>query len=245
MPMLPESFLAELLQKHQTSRSFPATSEIKKLFTKIVLTLFPEQTRIHIKSQEELRAVWESIENGLESMLHAMKADLKESPQALSAGGTLDFAGGIVVHTTAGVGALIQAQPALRIGIQVVGVAYLLWLAFKLARAGALANAHMERLDVTFMQGVMLQFVNIKAWMLALTLVSGWLAGREDMWQRLSLLLPAMVAFGFASNLTYALIGSLLRTWLNGPNHTGLRRRWFNRGMAAILVATAAWMATF
>ena len=145
----------------------------------------------------------------------------------------------------AGVGALIQAQPALRIGIQVVGVAYLLWLAFKLARAGALANTHMERLDVTFMQGVVLQFVNIKAWMLALTLVSGWLAGREDLWQRLSWLLPAMVAFGFASNLTYALIGSLLRTWLNGPNHTGLRRRWFNRGMAAILVATAAWMATF
>lgn len=145
----------------------------------------------------------------------------------------------------AGVGALIQAQPALRIGIQVVGVAYLLWLAFKLARAGALANTHMERLDVTFMQGVVLQFVNIKAWMLALTLVSGWLAGREDLWQRLSWLLPAMVAFGFASNLTYALIGLLLRAWLNGPNHTGLRRRWFNRGMAAILVMTAAWMATF
>jgi threonine/homoserine/homoserine lactone efflux protein len=145
----------------------------------------------------------------------------------------------------AGVGALIEAKPALRTSIQVVGVTYLLWLAFKLARAAAPSSANAERLNVTFLQGVMLQFVNIKAWMLALTLVSGWLAGREDMWQRLSLLLPAMVAFGFASNLTYALIGSLLRTWLNGPIHTGLRRRWFNRGMAAILVATAAWMATF
>ncbi len=145
----------------------------------------------------------------------------------------------------AGVGALIEAQPALRAGIQVVGVAYLLWLAFKLARAAAPSSAQVERLDVTFLQGVMLQFVNIKAWMLALTLVSGWLAGRPDFWPRLSLLLPAMVAFGFASNLTHALIGSLLRAWLNGPNHTGLRRRWFNRGMAAILVITAAWMATF
>ncbi len=83
--MLPESFLAEILQKHQTSRPFPATSEIKKLFTKIVLTLFPEQTRVHIKSQEELKAVWESVENGLESMLYAMKADLKESPQVIAA----------------------------------------------------------------------------------------------------------------------------------------------------------------
>lgn len=149
----------------------------------------------------------------------------------------------------AGVGALIEAQPALRASIQVVGITYLLWLALKLARAaapsGASATAHAERLDVSFLQGVMLQFVNIKAWMLALTLVSGWLAGRADLWPRLGLLLPAMVAFGFASNLTYALIGSLLRAWLNGPNDTGLRRRWFNRGMAAILVLTAAWMATF
>ena len=145
----------------------------------------------------------------------------------------------------AGVGALIEAQPALRVSIQLVGVAYLLWLAFKLARAAAPSSAPVERLDVTFLQGVMLQFVNIKAWMLALTLVSGWLAGHPDFWSRLGLLLPAMVAFGFASNLTYALIGSLLRAWLNGPNETGLRRRWFNRGMAAILVVTAAWMATF
>jgi threonine/homoserine/homoserine lactone efflux protein len=145
----------------------------------------------------------------------------------------------------AGVGALIEAQPALRASIQGVGVAYLLWLAFKLARAAAPSSAPFERLNVTFFQGVMLQFANIKAWMLALTLVSGWLAGHPDFWPRLGLLLPAMVAFGFASNLTYALIGSLLRAWLNGPNETGLRRRWFNRGMAAILVVTAAWMATF
>ncbi|PIT77663.1 LysE family translocator [Limnohabitans sp. B9-3] len=151
----------------------------------------------------------------------------------------------ILSLSAAGVGALIEAQPALRSGIQVVGVAYLLWLAFKLARAAAPSSAQVERLDVTFLQGVMLQFVNIKAWMLALTLVSGWLAGRPDFWPRLGLLLPAMVAFGFASNLTYALIGSLLRAWLNGPKDTGLRRRWFNRGMAAILVLTATWMAKF
>ena len=29
-------------------------------------------------------------------------------------------------------------------------------------------------------QGVMLQFVNIKAWLLALTLVAGWIAGQLD-----------------------------------------------------------------
>ena len=144
-----------------------------------------------------------------------------------------------------GVGALIVARPELRFAIQVIGVSYLVWLAIKLARSTTSPNAQAERLEITFVQGVLLQFVNIKAWMLALTLVSGWLAGHDDAPQRLTIVLPAMMTFGFISNLAYALIGSMLRHWLNGPNHTGLRRQRFNRCMAAVLIATAAWMTTF
>ena len=144
-----------------------------------------------------------------------------------------------------GVGALIVARPELRLAIKVIGLSYLVWLAFKLARSAASQNAQVERLEITFVQGVLLQFVNIKAWMLALTLVSGWLAGHDDSLQRLTIVLPAMMAYGFVSNLTYALIGSMLKDWLNGPNDTGVRRQWFNRCMAAILLATAAWMANF
>jgi threonine/homoserine/homoserine lactone efflux protein len=144
-----------------------------------------------------------------------------------------------------GVGGLVTAWPALRLGIQALGIAYLLWLAFKLARSGLLAQADAAQLTVTFWQGVMLQLLNIKAWMLALTVVAGWLAGRADAMSRFALILPLMLAFGFASNLSYALIGSLLRHWLNGPHHSGRRLRWFNCGMAAVLVLTAAWMATF
>ncbi len=144
-----------------------------------------------------------------------------------------------------GVGAMVVALPPLRVGIQVVGVAYLLWLAFKLARSTQLAQADAARLTVTFWQGVMLQFLNIKAWMLALTIVAGWLVGHADAMARFALILPLMLAFGLVSNLAYALTGSLLRQWLAGPNNSGLRLRWFNRFMAAVLVLTAAWMAKF
>jgi threonine/homoserine/homoserine lactone efflux protein len=144
-----------------------------------------------------------------------------------------------------GVGALVVALPPLRIGIQVIGIGYLLWLASKLARTRSLGQADASQLNVTFWQGVMLQFVNIKAWMLALTVVAGWMAGHTDASARFAIILPVMLAFGFFSNLTYALIGSLLREWLSGPNQSGQRLRWFNRGMAGVLVITAAWMATF
>jgi threonine/homoserine/homoserine lactone efflux protein len=144
-----------------------------------------------------------------------------------------------------GVGALLLAVPALRIGIQSLGVAYLVWLAYKLARSTTLVQADAAQLKVTFWQGVALQFLNIKAWMLALTVVAGWVAGHADALERFAIILPLMLAFGLTSNLTYALIGSLLREWLSGPHGSGIRLRWFNRFMAAILLITAVWMATF
>jgi threonine/homoserine/homoserine lactone efflux protein len=144
-----------------------------------------------------------------------------------------------------GVGTMVVALPPLRMGIQVLGVGYLLWLALKLARSTSLSQVDTAQLQVTFFQGVLLQFLNIKAWMLALTVVAGWLAGRADGAARFVQILPLMLAFGFFSNLTYALIGSLLRDWLSGPAQTGARLRWFNRIMAAVLTATAGWMATF
>ena len=144
-----------------------------------------------------------------------------------------------------GVGAMVVALPPLRIGIQAVGVAYLVWLAVKLARTTQLTQTDAAQLTVTFWQGVMLQFLNIKAWMLALTIVAGWLAGHTDATARFAVILPLMLAFGLVSNLAYALIGSLLRQWLSGPDNLGLRLCWFNRFMAAVLVVTAAWMASF
>ena len=147
----------------------------------------------------------------------------------------------------AGLGAVVLAVPLLRLAIQALGMAYLLWLAYKLAGTKTLAQADAAVLTVGFRQGVLLQFVNIKAWMLALTVVGGWLAGREDMLERFAITLPLMLAFGFFSNLFYAVLGSMARQWLSGPRReelpTGLRLVWFNRFMAALLVLTACWMA--
>ena len=140
----------------------------------------------------------------------------------------------------AGIGALVVALPVLRLGITFVGVAYLLWLAYKLVGVTSPFSIASARLNVTFGQGVLLQFLNIKAWMLALTVVAGWLAGRVDQWQRFAVVLPVLLLFALASNLSYALMGSLLREWLAQGN----RLSWFNRCMAAVLVLTAAWMAT-
>jgi threonine/homoserine/homoserine lactone efflux protein len=129
--------------------------------------------------------------------------------------------------------------------VKVAGVAYMVWLAWKLANAAQLAQVDERRLRVTFVQGVGLQFLNIKAWMLALTLTAGWVvnaAGRPatNPGQRLAEISAIMVVFAFTSNFTYALVGSLLRGWLA----RGRRLLWFNRILSLVLLGTAAWMLT-
>ena len=145
-----------------------------------------------------------------------------------------------------GLGALIVAQPALRWAILLGGIGYLLWLARKLWGSRSLSQVSADKLNVTFLQGVLLQFLNIKAWMLALSIVAGWIAGRDDAAERFVQVLPLMLAYAFFSNLLYATVGSLLRHWLAGPVvdgvATGARLLAFNRVMASALVLTAVWM---
>ena len=127
----------------------------------------------------------------------------------------------------------------MRGAIKWAGLAYLLWLAWTLARSARLAQADPRRFDVGFWQGALLQLVNIKAWMAALLISAGWISLAPDLWARITFVLPLLMVFGLLSNLAYALVGSALRGWLA----QGARLLWFNRLLALVLLATALWMA--
>ncbi len=147
----------------------------------------------------------------------------------------------MLVLNAAGLGVMVLGYPPLRWGLLAAGVLYLLWLAWKLANTQHLSEAAIGPV-VGFKQGVMLQFINIKAWFLALSVVSGWVIGHDDTVARLLETLPIFMFFGLTSNLTYAWIGASLRHWLRGPNDTAQRLQWFNRIMALALLGTVVWM---
>ena len=142
-----------------------------------------------------------------------------------------------------GLGAIVTGAPVLRWAVKLAGAGYMAWLAWKLAQTDQMTQLDRSLLDVTFLQGVGMQFLNIKAWMLALTLTAGWVvnAGGQpatNPGQRLAITCGVMLLFAFGSNFSYALLGSLLRQWLA----QGYRLRWFNRLLALVLLATAGWM---
>ena len=157
---------------------------------------------------------------------------------AVPAGWTL-----LMLASGLGLGAVVTGVPALRWTVKLAGAGYMVWLAWKLARTDQLAEVDQSKLDVNFLQGVGMQFLNIKAWMLALTLTAGWVvnAGGQpatNPGQRLAIICGVMMLFAFTSNFIYALLGSLLRRWLA----QGHRLRWFNRALGLVLLATAGWM---
>lgn len=147
----------------------------------------------------------------------------------------------LLTLNAAGLGVLVLGFPPLRWGLLLAGVLYLVWLAWRLANTRRL-NEAVQSPRISFKQGVMLQFINIKAWFLALSVVSGWVIGHGNTPERLLETLPIFMFFGLASNLTYAWLGASLRYWLRGPNDTAQRLQWFNRGMALGLLITVVWM---
>lgn len=147
--------------------------------------------------------------------------------------------GALLLGCALGLGALLDSLPVLRGVLKWAGLAYLLWLAWALARSARLAQADPRRFDVGFWQGALLQLVNIKAWMAALLISAGWISLAPDLWARIGFVLPLLMVFGLVSNLSYALVGSALRGWLA----QGVRLLWFNRLLALVLLATALWMA--
>jgi threonine/homoserine/homoserine lactone efflux protein len=147
----------------------------------------------------------------------------------------------MLLASVAGLGALLTGAPLLRGGVKTLGLAYLVWLAWRLWGSAQLADRE-GGLDVGFMQGVALQFVNIKAWMTGLVISASWITvgtGSAEVLQRTAQVLPLMMVYGLLSNFTYALVGSALRGWLA----QGRRLQRFNRALALVLLVTAVWMA--
>lgn len=122
--------------------------------------------------------------------------------------------------------------PMLTTVLKVVSVGYMLWLAWKIAHAAAPKEGQSAGTPFSFLQAAAFQWVNPKAWAMALTAVTVY-AGGDDV---LSMMLVAAVfcAVNLPSVSIWAYAGQQLRRWLT----TNRRLRIFNWTMAILLVAS-------
>jgi len=135
----------------------------------------------------------------------------------------------LVVVTGAGVGAAIMASPLLHTILKLLGVAYLLYLAFLLARAGGLGDAGHPR-PMRFHEAALFQYANPKAWMMSVGAVTAYTTSQGAYWAELGLIVAVFALVSLPCCSVWVLFGSGIRHWLNAP----ARLRAFNLGMAAL-----------
>lgn len=148
----------------------------------------------------------------------------------------------IMLSCGLGIGTVIIEIPSLRLGIKLLGCAYLMWLSYKLCKSKQLLEVNASKLNVNFPKGVLLQFLNIKVWLLAITITGSWIISANGQPstnpnERLALACAVVMFFAFTSNMTYALAGALFRTWLGSGNRLAI----FNYFLALVLMLTALW----
>jgi threonine/homoserine/homoserine lactone efflux protein len=143
----------------------------------------------------------------------------------------------MLIAGSLGAAALIAANPWLVALLKWGGVAYLLLIAWQMSRA-TISTARGPALPLTFWQSAVFQYVNPKAWMIAVATVGTFAEGGHA-WPRTLLICAAFSACAVASLALWAWVGVSLRSWLA----VGRRLSAFNATMGALLAATALWMA--
>jgi threonine/homoserine/homoserine lactone efflux protein len=133
-----------------------------------------------------------------------------------------------------GLGLVFAAVPALQLALKIAGAAYMLWLAWKVARARpAEGEGSAPGKPMTFLQAAAFQWVNPKAVVAALSGVAVYM--RPD--HALQDFIVVLAVFALAtvlSTATWAGFGVALRRVLRNPKHA----RIFNVTMGVLLVAT-------
>ncbi|MBV1707201.1 MAG: LysE family translocator [Hyphomicrobiales bacterium] len=135
-----------------------------------------------------------------------------------------------------GINALFAIFPWLETFLKIVSILYLLWLAWKIATSGVVRRANgSSGKPMTFMQAASFQWVNPKAWMMAVTAVAVYVQASQF---ALDLAVVTLI-FGVI-NLpcvaVWASFGTLLRRLVDNPKIMHA----INIGMAIALVASLA-----
>ncbi|MCR5859455.1 LysE family translocator [Mesorhizobium sp. J428] len=132
-----------------------------------------------------------------------------------------------------GLGAMLTAYPQLHLALKVAGGAYLLYLAWKIAMSRSLSEKEGGTRPMTFLEAAAFQWVNPKAWVMAVTAMAVYTDPARPFLTML-LVATAFALVNFPSVSCWAGFGVALRGFLADP----VRLKWFNIAMGVLLAAT-------
>jgi threonine/homoserine/homoserine lactone efflux protein len=135
-----------------------------------------------------------------------------------------------------GIAGLIAAAPKLYMVLKYASIAYLLYLAWKIATSESAKPGATPQKPMTFLQAAAFQWVNPKGWVMALGAVTTYTTLALDMRFQVMVIATVFAVIGVAAGTTWVVFGQVIRRYLTTPR----KRMAFNWTMAALLVLSVA-----
>jgi len=142
----------------------------------------------------------------------------------------------MVVLVGLGMGVVFEQYPFIFSVLKVIGILYLFWMAYKIATSaqGYEVESSKKSKPFTFFQAAAFQWVNPKAWIMAITAISVFVTSKEQSLTQVFIIAFIYLLSGVISTNSWALGGVLLKKVIK--NEKSVKR--FNIAMAILLVAS-------
>ena len=139
-----------------------------------------------------------------------------------------------------GLGTLFQTNPEVHTVLKVVGAAFLLYLAWRIATANRTSTKTRGR-PLTFLEAFFFQWINLKAWIFSVSAIATYttVEGRTELEIGIILAVASLVTVG--STITWTVFGVGLSQFLQDSPRM---LQTFNIGMALLLVLSIVPMVT-
>ena len=135
----------------------------------------------------------------------------------------------------AGLASVLLASAKLQLGMKMVSCAYLLWLAFQIGRSSSAGGAVERGQPMSFLQAAAFQWVNPKAWLMAVGAISAYTSGAgNQLYLQVAIITLITLVVTLASTLTWTAFGAAIRRFLQTP----AALRLFNLAMALLLLVS-------
>lgn len=149
----------------------------------------------------------------------------------------------IIGSTVLGIGALLERMPELFLALRILGSVWLLWLAWQLAapalkpstKEGGL-NTHQPSRPMRVYEAALFQWVNPKAWTMAIGAAAAYTGLAADPVQRTIIMASVFLIVGPLSNSVWVFAGEAIRRFTS----QGSSSRFFGLAMAALVIISAA-----
>mgnify|MGYP000459940950 CR=1 FL=1 len=140
----------------------------------------------------------------------------------------------MVVGIALGFNIVFELFPALQEAIKVIGVLYLLYLAWLIANANSDNLQDKKSKPFTFLQAALFQWVNPKAWVVVTSAVSAYTTIDKEVYWHISAMAVMFLIAAIITTVTWLFFGNGIKKILQ----SNTQQRIFNITMAMLLVAS-------